>query len=54
MFFDRYDAGRQLGVKLREYATAEALVYALPREGVPFALEVARTLRAPFELIHNA
>ena len=50
-FRDRYDAGRQLAEKLREYANApDLLVLALPRGGVPVAYEVARALGAPLDV----
>jgi predicted phosphoribosyltransferase len=50
-FRDRYDAGRQLAEKLREYTNApDVLVLALPRGGVPVACEVARALGAPLDV----
>ena len=50
MFSDRNDAGRQLAVALQSYAGRPATVFALPRGGLPVALEVAKSLGAPLEL----
>lgn len=50
-FPDRGDAGRQLAARLAALAPEEPVVYALPRGGVPVAVEIARTLRAPLDLI---
>lgn len=50
-FRDRADAGRQLGEALAERNVADVIVYAIPRGGVPVALEVARALDAPLELV---
>jgi predicted phosphoribosyltransferase len=50
-FFDRADAGRQLAGRLAAYAGRSGLVVlGLPRGGVPVAYEVARELRAPFDV----
>jgi predicted phosphoribosyltransferase len=55
MFRDRNDAGRQLAERvaerLAELDLHDPVVYALPRGGVPVAVEVARRLRAPLDLI---
>ena len=52
---DRADAGRRLAARLGDIAEAgdlpDALVLALPRGGVPVAAEVARTLRAPLDVL---
>jgi erythromycin esterase-like protein/predicted phosphoribosyltransferase/predicted alpha/beta-hydrolase family hydrolase len=50
-FTDRADAGRQLGRRLASMNLDRAVVYALPRGGVPVAAEVARALKAPLDLI---
>ena len=51
MFKDRRQAGKLLADKLALYATANPVVYALPRGGLPVAEEVARRLKAPLDLI---
>ncbi len=50
-FADRSDAGRQLAARLLPLVLHKPVVYALPRGGVPVALEIARLLRAPLDLI---
>jgi putative phosphoribosyl transferase len=50
-FKDRFDAGRSLAARLRDYANRDdVLVLALPRGGVPVAYEVARALAAPLDV----
>jgi len=50
-FENRVEAGRLLAEKLQHYAgRKDVLVLALPRGGVPVACEVARSLRAPFDV----
>lgn len=55
MFTNRTEAGLQLAERLAERLTQLAVdapvVYALPRGGVPVAVEVARRLHAPLDLI---
>ena len=55
MFTNRSDAGVQLAARLAERLTEleahDPVVYALPRGGVPVAVEVARCLHAPLDLI---
>ncbi|MBL8711149.1 MAG: phosphoribosyltransferase [Rhodospirillaceae bacterium] len=50
-FQDREDAGRQLAAALGHLRDADCIVYGLPRGGLPVALEVARALRAPLDVI---
>ncbi|MDN3254263.1 phosphoribosyltransferase [Streptomyces sp. alain-838] len=54
-FQNRREAGRQLGLRLREWASGRELVrpfvLALPRGGVPVAAEVAHALGAPLDVL---
>ncbi|MGO8245831.1 erythromycin esterase family protein [Rhizobium johnstonii] len=50
-FLDRAEAGRQLATKLIALAPDRPVVYALPRGGVPVALEISRGLHAPLDLL---
>jgi len=50
-FIDRADAGRQLASRLKALDLPNPVVYALPRGGVPLAVEVARALKAPVDLV---
>lgn len=49
-YADRADAGRVLAARLAGRVWRDPLVLALPRGGVPVALEVGRELRAPVEV----
>lgn len=51
MFKDRQDAGQQLAVLLQKYKGQPVVVFALPRGGVVPALEIAKALEAPLDLI---
>ncbi len=51
IFADRATAGRVLAKRLLSLDLADPVVLALPRGGVPVAIEVARALRAPLDLI---
>ena len=51
IYRDRSHAGRELATRLRHYAGRDdVLVLALPRGGVPVALEVAQALQAPLDV----
>ncbi len=50
-FPDRAAAGRALGTELQRRALEAPVVYALPRGGVPVAVEIAKTLSAPLDLL---
>ncbi|MBI2860391.1 MAG: phosphoribosyl transferase [Chloroflexi bacterium] len=51
MFENRYDAGKQLGLKLAEYRGQPAVVLGIPNGGVPVALGVAIALEADLDLV---
>jgi len=48
---DREEAGRRLAERLAKYRDDRPTVVALPRGGVPVALEVARALDAPLDIL---
>ena len=50
-FASREDAGRRLGLRLRELNTQAKLVLGLPRGGVVVAAEVARELQLPLDVL---
>lgn len=50
-FADRKEAGRALGARLAAAPPADPVVLALPRGGLPVALEVARALKAPLDIV---
>lgn len=51
MFRDRGDAGVKLGLELNRLQLHQPVVLALPRGGVPVAVEVAKVLNAPLDLL---
>jgi putative phosphoribosyl transferase len=50
-FIDRSDAGRLLGEHLKVYQKNIAVVFAIPRGGVPVAIEVARDYFCKLDII---
>lgn len=51
VFKDRADAGRRLAEILLPYERENCLIFALPRGGVEVAIEVARRLRKPMDVL---
>jgi predicted phosphoribosyltransferase len=51
VFKDRADAGRQLAEALLPYERENCLIFGLPRGGVEVAIEVARRLRKPLDVL---
>lgn len=50
-FQDRVDAGKQLVERLKPYQSAETIILAIPRGGVPVAIEVAQSFHAPLDVV---
>ncbi|PDQ20552.1 phosphoribosyltransferase [Mesorhizobium sanjuanii] len=51
MFRDRQEAGQKLAIELEKLGLHQPVVLALPRGGVPVAVEVAKALKAPLDLV---
>lgn len=51
VFKNRKDAGQQLAEELIKYKGKKAVVFALPRGGVPIGFEIAKTLDLPLDTI---
>jgi predicted phosphoribosyltransferase len=51
LFADRCEAGRRLGEALRGLKLAAPIIYALPRGGVPVAVEIGKALGAPVDVL---
>ncbi len=50
-FTNRADAGRKLAPHVAALELEDPVVYALPRGGVPVAVEISRSLNAPLDLV---
>ncbi|OGG65512.1 hypothetical protein A3I99_04640 [Candidatus Kaiserbacteria bacterium RIFCSPLOWO2_02_FULL_45_11b] len=51
MFFDRRAAGARLAQKLNQYRGENAVLFALPKGGVPVGFEVAKALGLPLDIL---
>jgi putative phosphoribosyl transferase len=51
IFIDRTDAGSRLAQELVSYKNKDVVVFAIPRGGVPVAIEVADSLKAPLDIV---
>lgn len=51
VFKDRTDAGKRLALQLSLYQGEKTVTYAIPRGGVPVAIEVAVRLKCPLDII---
>jgi len=51
MFYDRYEAGRDLAEALQEYVGTDSVVCAIPRGGILSGIAVAKRLELPIEII---
>lgn len=51
LFEDRTQGGRMLARRLKKYAGKDVVVYGVPRGGVMTAVEIARSISAPLDLV---
>lgn len=51
-YVDRADAGRELVPLLSKWKGTGAVIYALPRGGVPVAVEIAKALDLPLDVLY--
>ena len=51
MFLDRYDAGKQLSVKLRTYLHTKAIILAMPRGALQIGEILHKELKLPLDVI---
>ena len=51
MFFDRYEAGRDLAEELIKYVETDAVICAIPRGGILTGIAVAKRLKLPLEIM---
>lgn len=49
-YANRTEAGQRLGARMRSYSEEQPVVVGMPRGGVPVAIEVAKSLHAPFDI----
>jgi len=50
-FKDRSDAGQRLATELSEYRYQDCVIYAIPRGGIPVAMEVSSELKIPLDIV---
>lgn len=50
-FKNRKDAGQQLAKKLHKHNRENTIILALPRGGIPLAIEIAKKLHLPLDII---
>jgi len=51
MFYDRYEAGRDMAEELAHYASSDAVICAIPRGGILSGIAVAKRLNLPLEIM---
>jgi len=51
MFYDRYEAGRDIAEELAQYAESDAIICAIPRGGILSGIAVAKRLQLPLEIM---
>lgn len=51
MFYDRYEAGRDMAEKLARYANSDAVICTIPRGGILSGIAVAKRLNLPLEIM---
>jgi putative phosphoribosyl transferase len=51
VFIDRREAGRQLAGRLEALRSQQPVIFALPRGGMPVAVQIARRLNAPIDVV---
>ena len=51
LFKDRQSAGKELARRVQRLGLTDPVVLAMPRGGVPIAVEIARVLAAPIDLV---
>jgi predicted phosphoribosyltransferase len=50
-FIDREDAGKKLGKALKKFKDQDAVVYALPRGGIPVGVAIVTELQLPLDVV---